>query len=251
MAEPREYTFTLPHPAGHYDGQGVVYIALPSGQEDAPRPLLLALHGSGRDALCYRDVPFYRIQRDIALSCGYRFAAVSNGPDAFGLDDGLANVESLYGWMCARYPLSGRAALWATSAGGLMMHRFYRLYPERISLLLGVFPIFDPLTMPPLRSMLRSFGAQNACELCKKVTALGLAPSTCSPGTYYGARAVVAHGRDDAAVPITQSYAMRVQVLRDGGRMTLIETPGGHSTKNYAIYQTNAFRKALLQTAKM
>lgn len=250
MIEPYERVFSLPHPAGRYEGQGTVYMAAPPDAADAPRPLLLALHGSGRDALCYRDVPFYRMQREIALLCGYRFAAVSNGPDAFGLDDGLANVEALYDWIGAHYPGSPCTALWATSAGGLMMHRFYRRHPGRVSLLLGIFPIFDPLAMPPLPSMLRAFGAPDEAALRRITAALGLVPKAALPGTYRGVRVVVAHGRGDAAVPIAQSRALRAQVLRDGGQMTLIETTGGHSTENFALYRTDAFREALLHAAK-
>ena len=251
MSDMQELVFWLPNRVGKHEEQGLAYIALPPSAEAGGKyPLLLAFHGSGRGALSYRDIPFYRRQRDIAVSCGYIFAVVSNGPDTFGKDDGLENIENLYTWIGQNYPVSEQVVLWATSAGGLLMHRFFRLSPERVSLLLGIFPIFDPLEMPQLPSMMRAFGATDRDSLLRKVYALGIVPSAFPKGLYRKKYLVIAHGREDKAVPIAQSHELMKQVERDGGEMTLVEKPGGHSTQNMSLYETSAFCKALLGQKK-
>lgn len=248
MNDGREAFFLLDHAAGHYEGQGQVYAALPrQAVEGASCPLLIALHGSGRNAQSYRDVAFYRTQRDLALSCGYIFASVTNGPDTYGQPDGLENVEKLYRWMQEHYRVSGKVALWGSSAGGLMMHRFFRRHREEVSLLLGIFPIFDPAGMPLLESMMRAFDASDREDLLRKAGRIGLLPDAFEHGLYKGVKVVVAHGRQDTAVPFSQSLKLQKQVQRDGGEMLLIEKPGGHSTENTALYETPFFRSALLQ----
>lgn len=237
-----ETVFHLPDAAGCYPGQGEVYLCIPEGREALPA--VLALHGSGREALSYRDVPFYRAQRDLALSCGFLFAALSNGPDTFGQTAGAENIKGLHSLLIARCRIRPRAALWASSAGGLTMHRYLREAPERVGLLLGVFPIFDPLTQPAIPSFMKAYHAQNEAQL-RAQTAF-LSPQPLFSACYSGITAAVAHGREDRTVPIAQSYAMCRYIRHSGGRMLLHECAGGHSTENFALYETPIFREALL-----
>lgn len=241
----------LPSPSGRYQGQGLVYLARPSQikYNDNPK-LVIALHGSGRGALSYRDIPFYKKQRDIALSCGYFFASVSNGPDTFGLDNGLYNVEKLYGWVSEKFQINEKVVLWASSAGGIMMHRFFRLYPERVSSLFGIFPIFDPTTMPPLPSLLQAFAVTDYKAMLRKVRNLNLDPAQFPSGVYSGKQVIVAHGTDDEVVPISQSLSLEKYVRRDKGEMALVEKHGGHSTSNFSLYDTPLFHLALQENMR-
>ena len=223
---------------------GQVYIALPEEYGNGETfPLLIALHGSGREALSYRDVPFYAMQRDIALQCGYVFAAVSNGPDTYGLDAGFKNAELLYRYMHENYSLYDRSALWASSAGGFMMHRLYRENPDIFGLLLGTFPVFDPLTIKPIASMLAAFDAKTDDEFYRN--ARYLSPKFFENDIYKNAHIVIAHGIHDEAVPISQSEGLKEQVQKYGGKMELIKKPGGHSIQNFALYDTDCFHNAL------
>jgi hypothetical protein len=228
---------------------GQVYIACPEKYEKGgTHPLLIALHGSGREALSYRDVPFYAMQRDIALECGYVFAAVSNDSDTYGLDAGLKNVHLLYDYMQKEYNLYEKTALWASSAGGFMMHRLYRERQDIFGLLLGTFPVFDPLTIKPLNSMLRAFDVKTADEFYRN--ARFLSPKLYEKDIYKKAHIVIAHGMQDEAVPISQSEGLEEQVTKYGGRMDLIKKPGGHSTQNFALYDTECFHDALKEYRK-
>ncbi len=147
---------------------GQVYIAKPHNNKKR-MPLLIALHGSGREALSYRDIPFYERQRDLALECGYLFACISNTSHTFGTDIGYENNLKLLEYVQKNYDIYNEFALWASSAGGLMMHRIFREYKERVKLLLGTFPIFNPNTTNKIPSLLNAFGANNEKELVEKV----------------------------------------------------------------------------------
>lgn len=237
-----EIIIRLPKATGIHPGQGEAYIALPDVSE-GKKPLVLAFHGSGREALSYRDVPFYTRQRDIALNCGYAFAVVSNGPDTFGLDAGYQNTELLYEYMMNHHKIHNTVALWGSSAGGLMMQRFFRAQPLRTAVLLGTFPIFDPLSMPPLHSMMQAFDAKSPEELQEKT--IFLSPCKYPQDIYHQKAIVVAHGTDDLTVPVAQSRAWLAQTQRYGGEMTLVEKSGGHNTDNIALHNTTAFADAL------
>jgi poly(3-hydroxybutyrate) depolymerase len=237
-----EIVTRLPKTSGTHPGQGEAYIALP-GVSKGKWPLVMAFHGSGRGALSYKDVPFYTRQRDIALSCGFAFAAVSNGPDTFGLDAGYRNAEMLYEYMMEHFCICETVALWGSSAGGLMMQRFFRARPVRTAVLLGIFPVYDPLSMPTLPGMMRAFGAGSDDELRRK--AKFLSPGQYPQDIYQGKTIVVAHGTDDHTVPAAQSRAWLAQTKQYGGKMTLVEKPGGHSTENFALYDTAAFTDVL------
>jgi len=76
-----EELFALPGCRTNYPGQGEVYVARPDTLA-APFPVLAALHGSGRQATSYREVPFYTFQRDRAVENGYLFVCLSNGMDS-------------------------------------------------------------------------------------------------------------------------------------------------------------------------
>lgn len=241
----KEIVTKLKNPSGRYAKQGEVYISLPQNYgNEKPCPLVIALHGSGREALSYKEVPFYRKQRDIALESGYVFAAVSNGPDTYGLDDGFSNVVKLYKHMTDEYNVYKQVALWASSAGGLMMHRFYRANKDICKLLLGIFPVFDPQTMPPIKSMLSAFGASDIEELREK--AILLSPQLFPQDIYEGMEIVIAHGKDDVTVPIGQSKKLYKQVEENGGEMQLIQKSGGHSIENFALYDTPHFERVLI-----
>ena len=247
----KEIVTKLEKPRVNHKGQGEVYIALPSDYEKAQAcPMVIALHGSGREALSYRDVPFYTRQRDIALECGYVFACVSNGPDTYGLDGGYENVEVLFEYMRKEYKVNSKLALWASSAGGLMMHRFFRENKDVCGLLMGIFTIFDPLTtMLPLKSALRAFKANDIDELREKASFLS--PQWFRKDIYSETQIVVAHGEHDKAVPISQSEQLYKQVSEHGGNMHLIRKPGGHSTQNFALYETPHFKEALLNYKRL
>ena len=236
--------------AGIEANLGEVYIALPSEfKPEHKYPLLIALHGSGREALSYRDIPFYSKQRDLALESGYIFASVSNGSNTFGTDAGYDNFINLYKYMKSKYCLYNSIVLFSSSAGGLLMHRIYRSLPHKINLLLGVFPLFDPTIMLPIKSLLNAYNARDEEELILKIQHL----KACMypKDIYKNAHIVISHGVDDKLVPLSQSEALLKQVNKHGGVMSLFKAAGGHSIENFAIYETDLFTNALLDEKKV
>lgn len=226
---------------------GQVYIVKPKTVEKK-LPLLMALHGSGREALSYRDIPFYTRQRDIAIESGYIFACISNSSHTFGTDEGYENVLKLYEYIKNNYNIYKDIALWSSSAGGLMMHRFFREYKDNIKLLLGTFPLFNPLTTLKIKSLLRAYGASNEAEFINILK--DKSPDRYPLDIYKDTKIVIAHGVDDNAVNISQSEALLKQVTTYGGDMELIKTAGGHSIENFALYETKSFHKALKDMKK-
>ena len=95
------YIFTPEGMKINYSGQGEVDLVLPDKYREN-NPVLLAIHGTNRKSTSYRDVGFYRFQRDKALENGYIFVSLSNGGDTWGLDDGLMNLIVLYNYIMGR-----------------------------------------------------------------------------------------------------------------------------------------------------
>jgi len=230
----KEALFTLSEARVNYNGQGTVYLAIPENSRK-PLPAVVAIHGSHRGALDYRDTPFYARQRDMALSHGYLFACVDNGPDTWGLDDGLYNNQLLLDYLWAHYPIASAVTLWATSAGGTLACRLAARQPERICRMIGTFPVYDlEAAFRDLPSCRQAWGTEDAAEFRKKIQGRNPAqfPEKLTGIPYY-----ISHGDMDDAVPIAD-HSLRLQ--REAGSCVQVERiPGGtHGTGNMAFYKT-------------
>ena len=216
------------------------YIALPD--ESVDQPWVLACHGSGREAHSYREVPFYRQQRDIALEAGCAFAACDMGPDTYGTPRGLEVLEAFYEECIARFPLRKTLALWGSSAGGCSMFRFAMAHPERVELLMGTFPVIDLSGELHLKSMRNAWGGGDdaalldAIEPYNPMTHLELLPDV---------PIVIAHGTSDVAVPIEKNALALQKAL--GERVRLFITNDEHSTSAFGLYETPLYGQAIAQ----
>lgn len=228
-----ETVFQLPGARVNHPGQGTAYSVtpkvFPAGET---LPVLVAVHGSSRGALDYRDTPFYRMQRDIALENGYLFAAVSNGPDTWGLDDGLYNTDLLIDYLTANYPVKKSVALWGSSAGGTLVNRMVMEYPEKVDFILGTFPVYDLLAELDLPSCRQAWKTADMEVFQKLVAGINPAehPEKLRDHAYY-----IAHGTADTAVNYT---ANPVKMCKDVGENVYLETiPGaGHGTGDFSYY---------------
>lgn len=220
--------FTLPGARVNYPGQGTAYIALPP-KGKRPLPVVLAIHGSGRSAVDYRDTPFYIRQRRIAAEYSCLFAAVSNGPDAWGTDDGLHNVLLLLDYVKSHYETAPKVLLWATSAGGALAHRLVQSRPNEVAAVIGTFPVYDlteEFSILPLcgqawcadtrQAFLQKTAGKNAPDFAKSLKAT----------PYF-----IAHGDRDALVPLEKNS---MALARDCGENIRLEViPGGeHSSQD-------------------
>lgn len=224
-----------------------VYISYEIRQsENHDYPVLMAIHGSGREARSYmpadeKSVDFYIYQQDLALQNGYMFVVLSNGIDTWGTDTGLRNLKDLYEFIQSNYQVQKKWTLWATSAGGTMMNRFIRKYPERVNKALGTFPVYDISD-----SMKRSNGAKEVWsdrqeELQKRN------PSR-YPEVLTRVPFLIFHGKDDEVVPPEfHSEILKKEVNDLGGDVTLYLVEGGHSTSNWNVYDDKIITDFLQQ----
>lgn len=232
FGEIEEKTFTLSGVKGKSDGQA--YIAMPKNiPEGMKLPVVIAVHGSGRGALDYKNTAFYAEQKNIALANGYIFAAISNGSDTWGLDDGLYNINLFYDYLIANYPVQEKAALWATSAGGTLANRMVKDYPDKVSFVLGTFPVYDLLSgFNNVNSCKTAWGTTNLDTFKELIAGKNPAefPNALKNHDYY-----IAHGSADVAVPIAENSQKMVTDVGSNVHLEVIEG-GVHGTSNYAFY---------------
>ncbi len=202
---------------------------------------LMGIHGSGRDSLSYRDVPFYAIHRDLALKSGCTFAAISMGQAVWGKPDGFSRLEELHAWM-ENHGYDDACAYMAASAGGCQMFRFAQMYPKKAALLIGIFPVWDLEDMAfRSRSMEKEWGQTGET--------LRSAVESRNPARYASQMPdrpiVICHGLEDTVVPVGQ-HTLK---LAEHVPITLHMTREKHSTQSYGLYDTPILSHALRQYA--
>lgn len=213
-----------------------VYLALP---EAPPGPWVMGVHGSGREALSYRDVPFYARQRDFALQNGCAFAAVSMGQKVWAMQEGFEKLEALHAWMTA-HGYDKKCVPMASSAGGTQMYRFAEIYPERIAALIGIFTVWD-VEKIRLKSLERAWGLEGDA-LQAAVTPRNPARH---PEKLPDVPIVICHGLNDTAVPIAEHTLALAKVKP----IRLFMTAEGHSTQSFGLYENPLIDQALRQYA--
>jgi pimeloyl-ACP methyl ester carboxylesterase len=226
--------FDLPGARINHPGQGVAGIELPP-RKAGPLPVVIAVHGSGRGAADYWQTPFYSRQRELALEHGCLFAVVSNGPDTWGLGDGLYNLRLLTEYVAANYPVADRFLFWATSAGGVLAHRMAAEYPQRVAAVLGTFPVYDlAREFRVLPSCSKAWGTQDETAFLRRIA--GKNPPELAEKLenipYF-----IAHGDSDSAVPL-EDHSLRL-AQRLGENVHLQVIPGGeHGTGDLRYLET-------------
>ena len=230
-----EKEFVLDGARINHNGQGTVYIAEPECDYSFA---VIAVHGSGRGALDYKNTPFYAKQRDISIENGCLFATISNCSDTWGLDDGLYNLNLLVDYIVSNYHIKTKVALWATSAGGTLTNRMVIENSEKIELVIGTFPVYDLNAAFELNSCKKAWfdKSENPFDIPSFSHSLKTV-------NYY-----IAHGDNDDVVPLEKHSLKLSMDLRDNVFLEIIKG-GEHSTDNYAFYG-EAVEKAFDQIKK-
>lgn len=213
-----------------------VYIAYPQKSSN-PQHVLLALHGSGREARSYREgdtsgIPFYIHQRDLALHNGYLFVSVSNSTDTWGTDKGLSTVLEVYNYITATHETTPQWTFWGTSAGGVLMFRLIREYPEIVNGALATFPVYDLLdAFNRLESAQRAWKDPLSFEFVNPAK---------TPKAFINTPILIVHGNADKAVPV-QHHSMRLlrEIACEEHSLRLHVVSGGHDTSNMELYPDN------------
>jgi len=230
---------------------GAVYLAVPGSVDldRMPARIVLGLHGSGRSAESYAEIPFYRYQRDRALRSQYIFASVSNGPAGWGLDEGLQSVLILMGLLCGEFGSDCTFVPWGSSAGGIMMFRVIHELADSdrfrpIDRGIGTFPVYDLFSV---------FGKSPGCGKAWRAESMDELKQNAgdrNPPLFAenvaGCRYWIGHGIDDILVDLTEN-AERLQrdIVPYGGEVVLHRAGGGHSTQNFLVYDDEALGRFL------
>lgn len=233
----REEVFNL---TGETDGTGVCYIVYPDSVS-FPFPYVIAAHGSGREALSYREIPFYCRQRDLALDAGCVFAAVSNAKDTWGTDRGLQRLIKLVRWM-EDHGGAKTFAVFGSSAGGTLAFRLALALPRKAALVLGVFPVIDLSAFCESKVFQNAWGnMENDILHSQVVHANPAAQLESLPPVDI----VICHGTRDDVVP-AQEHVLRF-ANRFPGRTWVHLSPAGHSIEAMDLYDTDMILNAILQ----
>ena len=228
----KEFFIDLPGAKVNYEGQGMAYIAVPEGTGGGKRPAIVAVHGSGRSAADYFSTPFYIRQRDIVLEQGCIFAAISNCADVWGTDDGFYNLYLLMEYIAQNHNAKPRVGLWATSAGGILANRMVAKHPEKVAFVIGIFPVFDLLSVFSLASCRRAWKTEDLEQFKKKVGSINPAGY---PQKLVGHKYYIAHGSADVAVPL-ETNSKKLQILAGENVYLEIIENGIHGTADFSYY---------------
>ncbi len=219
-----------------------VYLAYRTGTE--PQPVLLAIHGSGREAASYipghpKAKAFYIRQRDLALKNSYVFVVVSNGKDTWGTDTGLATLLDVYDYVRKQLHVREKWVFWASSAGGILMYRMIREHPGLVEKALGTFPVYD---MKDAWHRLKS-----ARKAWPDTTAFSRINPAAFPAALCAVPLLIFHGSADLAVPVERHSGQLIKKLGNcsSRQARLVVVPGGHSTENMALYNKDMVDKFL------
>ena len=197
-------------------------------------PVLMAIHGSGRNAKSYRPkseygVPFYIYQRDVALQNGCLFVVVSNGEETWGTDKGLKNLLRVYRYVSIHFSVEKKWILWGTSAGGILMFRMIKNHPELVRKALGTFPVYDLREAYEKRKN-RNFVWRDSIDF------VNINPAR-FPDQLISIPILIFHGENDDVVPAeNHSLRLKKEVNALGGEIEVVIVSGGHSIDNWKMY---------------
>lgn len=237
----REEVFSL---TGEANGLGLCYVAFPN-ESSTGFPFVLAAHGSGRNALSYRDEPFYRRQRDLALEAGCAFAAISNGIETWGTNQGVFRLKCLAKWMKEKGG-ADHYALWGSSAGGAVALQLAEEVSTEIGLILGMFPVIDLTRFSESKKVQEAWGGLEGPAL---YNALLEASPAGRLDRLPPVPVVVCHGTTDRVVPPEQHILRYAHLMP--GKTQIYLCNAGHSVQALNLYETEVLHWALRQFANV
>jgi predicted peptidase len=167
-------------------------------------PVVIGLHGLGQTSMNYTvdGTINHQASRDLALSAGYIFCALTTSDNVFGDSEfAVENVKALHDYIIKHYRVYHRFVFWTTSAGGSLGHNVIRKYPGINLGVIGTYPVYD----------------------FEKVTGVPVPPksSPANPKSFadkLGNREYwIVHGTNDTVVPYRNSLDLQRDVASYGG----------------------------------
>lgn len=232
--------FSLDGAITKFQDQGKCLVEIPEPlKKDKRYPFVVAVHGSNRGAVDYKENPFYSRQREIALEKGCIFGVISNGYDTWGTDNGLHNLKLFIEYIKLNYPVKDKVILWATSAGGVLANRLIKENSELVDKVIGTFPVYDLESTFQLKTCRVAWHSKSIEQFKEEIE--GKNPPSfvekLKNTKYY-----ITHGNADTAVPIDTNSIRLKNELGDNVYLQIIDG-GVHSTANFDFYG-DAVKKA-------
>lgn len=164
------------------------------------------------------------------LAAGIAVAGVDVG-EAYGSPKSHAAMDALYSELTKNRHFAAKPCLFGRSRGGLWVSSWAIANPERISGIIGIYPVFDWRTYPRLAKAAPAYGLTPAeleakSEELNPIERISVLAKNRIPVT-------IIHGDDDKVVPLQENSAellRRYQEAGAGALVNLIIAEGqGHS----------------------
>ncbi|HEY2415270.1 MAG TPA: prolyl oligopeptidase family serine peptidase [Pirellulaceae bacterium] len=164
------------------------------------------------------------------LAAGIAVAGIDVG-EAYGSPSSHVKFDALYDELITKRNFAPQACLFGRSRGGLWVSSYAIRHPERVSGIIGIYPVFDFRTYPRLAKAAPAYGLTpeqleaRSAEL-NPIERISILAKSRIPVT-------IIHGDMDTVVPIQENSAellRRYQEAGAGDLVNLIIAPGqGHS----------------------
>jgi pimeloyl-ACP methyl ester carboxylesterase len=164
------------------------------------------------------------------LDAGIAIAGVDVG-EAYGSPASHSAFNALYEELTTKRGFAKKACLFGRSRGGLWVSSWAIAHPEKVSGIIGIYPVYDFRTYPKLEAAAPAYGLSSQ-ELDRRskefnpVEKISVLARAKIPVT-------IIHGDQDVVVPLEQNSAELSRVYKAEGcgeLVTLIVAPGqGHS----------------------
>jgi pimeloyl-ACP methyl ester carboxylesterase len=164
------------------------------------------------------------------VAAGVAVAGVDVG-EAYGSPSSHAVFDALYDKLVTNRHFAPQACLFGRSRGGLWVSSYAIRHPERVSGIIGIYPVFDFRTYPRLAKAAPAYGLTpeqldaRSANL-NPIERVGVLAKNSIPIT-------IIHGDMDTVVPLKENSAELLRRYEDvgaGNLVNLIVAPGqGHS----------------------
>lgn len=154
------------------------------------------------------------------LAAGIAVAGVDVG-EAYGSPASHGAFAALYGELAGNRGFATRACLFGRSRGGLWASSWAIASPERVSGLIGIYPVYDFRTYPGIAKAAEAYGVDAAglearAAEWNPVSRLDVLARA-------GIPVALIHGDDDRVVPLKENSLELVRRYREEGRASLVK----------------------------
>lgn len=200
---------------------------------DGNRPLVILDHAAGATERMWRDLPAFNALTKALLDAGYIVAASRQHADSWGNGDALADDQSLYEYVAARYPVdTGKVAIVGDSMGGIPAMLAFPLTTIPLKGAALYYPVGDVQFQHDYRRPGVNFGGaiDNAYGGSFAANGAGHNPAARPASDWAGKRFIWFGSTLDTVVPHAQNtLAMRAHIADVAAENSFVELYADHN----------------------